>query len=67
MRIIIFIMRAEVGGETEALQLASPGLQTVKICSTDYRLQTGEGKERGERREGGRGRREEGRPNVFLI
>ena len=51
-----------MGGETEAQQLASPCLQTVKICSTN------EGREGGEMTEGeGGGRREEGRPNVFLI
>ena len=54
-----------MGGETEALQLASPGLQTVKICSTDGRREGGERREEREG-EGGR-RREEGRPNVFLI
>ena len=42
-----------MGGETEAPQLASPGLQTVKICSTDGRREEGRG-------EGGGGRREEG-------
>ena len=45
MRIIIFIMlpsQGWVGGETQAQQLASPCLQTVKICSTNERREGGE-------------------------
>ena len=35
-------VQGEVGGETQAQQLASPCLQTVKICSTNERREGGE-------------------------